>query len=95
MQQQKKPLAKKSLKNKRKIFKLFGTGINELIHANNKMIKSLEQNKDFEYMLDKIVEKARNNCPVGLTGDHGRSRLCHTLHPRAHVGRVTNCRIIN
>ena len=43
-------------------------GIKELITANNKMIKRLEDNKDFEYMLDKIVEKARNNCPV-KTGD--------------------------
>lgn len=51
------------------MFKLIGIGINELINANNKMIKSLEQAKDFEHMLDKIVEKARNNCPVGLTSD--------------------------
>lgn len=50
------------------MFRLFGVGINELINANNKMIKSLEQCKDFEHMLDKIVEKAKNNCPV-KTGD--------------------------
>lgn len=49
------------------MFKFRVAGINELIIANNKMIKSLEQNKDFEHMLDKIVEKARNNCPVGST----------------------------
>jgi len=50
------------------MFKLWGVGITELISANTKMIKSLEQRKDFEHMLDKIVEKARNNCPV-KTGD--------------------------
>lgn len=50
------------------MFSLKGIGITELIHANKKMIKRLEDNKDFEYMLDKIVEKARNNCPV-KTGD--------------------------
>lgn len=51
------------------MFKLRGFGIVDLINANKKMIKSLEENKDFEHMLDKIVEKARNNCPVGKTGD--------------------------
>jgi hypothetical protein len=51
------------------MLKLRATGINELIAANNKLMKRLEENKDFEHMLDKIVEKARNNCPVGLTGD--------------------------
>jgi hypothetical protein len=50
------------------MFTLRGHGIQGLINANNKMIRSLEQNKDFEHMLDKIVEKARNNCPVGSTG---------------------------
>ena len=54
------------------MFRLFGVGITELINANNKMIKRLEDSKDFEYMLDKIVEKARNNCPV-KTGDMEKS----------------------
>jgi hypothetical protein len=51
------------------MLKLRGFGIAELIIANKKMIKRLGENKDFEHMLDKIVEKAINNCPVGSTGD--------------------------
>lgn len=51
------------------MFRLRGFGIAEFIATNKKMIKRLEGNKDFEHMLDKIVEKARNNCPVGSTRD--------------------------
>jgi hypothetical protein len=51
------------------MFNLRGLGITELIIANKKMIKRLGENKDFEHMLDKIVEKAINNCPVGSTED--------------------------
>jgi len=47
-----------------KMFKLTATGITEFLTANKKLAKRIEDNKDFELMLDKIVKKARANCPV-------------------------------
>jgi len=46
------------------MFNLQETGIAELIVGNKKLIERLKKNKDYEEMLDKIVEKAKNNCPV-------------------------------
>ena len=46
------------------MFNLKWLGINELITANTKMIKRIQQYKDFEEMLDKIVAKAKHNAPV-------------------------------
>ena len=43
-------------------------GVNKLIAANNKLIKRLEDNTDFEEILDEIVKLARERCPV-KTGD--------------------------
>ena len=50
------------------MFKLRAIGIAELIVGNKKLIERLKKNKDYEEMLDAIVEKAKNNCPV-KTGD--------------------------
>ena len=46
------------------MFKLRATGINKLIIANNKFIKRLKENTDYEQILDEIVELARKRCPV-------------------------------
>jgi len=46
------------------MFKLQAVGINEFIIANKKFIKRLQDGKDFEEMLNEIVELARERCPV-------------------------------
>ena len=46
------------------MFSLQAIGINSFMIANKKFIKNLRNQKIFEEMLDKIVEKAKENCPV-------------------------------
>ena len=46
------------------MFKLQITGIAAFIASNKKFVERLKKNTDYEEMLDKIVEKAKNNCPV-------------------------------
>lgn len=54
------------------MFKLEAVGIQEFMIANKKFIERLQSGKDFEEMLNDIVELARERCPV-KTGNMEKS----------------------